>query len=34
MGEEKAFEYMKKLHKNISQYTRSGTGPDQGRGAR
>jgi iron(III) transport system substrate-binding protein len=27
MGEDKAFEYMKKLHKNISQYTRSGTGP-------
>ena len=27
MGEEKAFDYMKLLHKNISQYTRSGTGP-------
>ena len=27
MGEEKAFEYMKALHKNISQYTRSGTAP-------
>jgi iron(III) transport system substrate-binding protein len=27
MGEDKAFEYMKNLHKNISQYTRSGTGP-------
>jgi iron(III) transport system substrate-binding protein len=27
MGEEQAFEYMKKLHRNISQYTRSGTGP-------
>lgn len=27
MGEDQAFEYMKKLHKNISQYTRSGTGP-------
>jgi iron(III) transport system substrate-binding protein len=27
MGEDKAFEYLKKLHKNISQYTRSGTGP-------
>lgn len=27
MGEEKAFEYLKALHKNISQYTRSGTGP-------
>jgi iron(III) transport system substrate-binding protein len=27
MGEDQAFEYMKKLHKNISQYTRSGTAP-------
>jgi iron(III) transport system substrate-binding protein len=27
MGEDKAFQYMKALHKNISQYTRSGTGP-------
>jgi iron(III) transport system substrate-binding protein len=27
MGEDAAFEYMKGLHKNISQYTRSGTGP-------
>ena len=27
MGEERAFEYMKALHKNIGQYTRSGTGP-------
>ena len=27
MGEDKAFDYMKLLHKNISQYTRSGTGP-------
>lgn len=27
MGEEKAFDYMKQLHKNISQYTRSGTAP-------
>ncbi|MCB8745733.1 ABC transporter substrate-binding protein [Rhodoferax sp. U2-2l] len=27
MGEDKAFEYLKKLHTNISQYTRSGTGP-------
>lgn len=27
MGEDKAFEYMKSLHKNISQYTRSGTAP-------
>lgn len=25
MGEDKAFEYMKALHKNITQYTRSGT---------
>ena len=27
MGEEKAFDYLKSLHKNVSQYTRSGTGP-------
>jgi iron(III) transport system substrate-binding protein len=27
MGEDKAFDYMKQLHRNISQYTRSGTGP-------
>ncbi len=27
MGEDKAFEYLKALHKNISQYPRSGTGP-------
>ncbi|HEY2979396.1 MAG TPA: extracellular solute-binding protein, partial [Burkholderiaceae bacterium] len=27
LGEDKAFDYMKALHKNISQYTRSGTGP-------
>jgi len=27
MGEDKAFEYMKLLHRNVSQYTRSGTGP-------
>lgn len=27
MGEDQAFEYLKKLHANISQYTRSGTGP-------
>ena len=27
MGEEKAFDYLKALHKNVSQYTRSGTGP-------
>lgn len=27
MGEEKAFDYMKALHKNVSTYTRSGTAP-------
>ncbi len=27
MGEDKAFEFMKQMHKNVSQYTRSGTGP-------
>lgn len=27
MGEDKAFDYLKGLHKNIGQYTRSGTGP-------
>jgi len=27
MGEDKAFEYLKGLHKNVSAYTRSGTGP-------
>jgi iron(III) transport system substrate-binding protein len=27
MGEDKAFDYLKLLHKNVSQYTRSGTGP-------
>jgi iron(III) transport system substrate-binding protein len=27
MGEDKAFEYMKGLHRNIGQYARSGTGP-------
>ncbi len=27
MGEDKAFEYLKGLHQNVSQYTRSGTGP-------
>lgn len=27
MGEDKAFEYMKQLHKNISTYTRSGVAP-------
>jgi iron(III) transport system substrate-binding protein len=27
MGEEKGFEYLKKLHKNINQYTKSGAAP-------
>ncbi len=27
MGEDQAFDYLKKLHKNISQYTRSGSAP-------
>jgi iron(III) transport system substrate-binding protein len=27
MGEEKAFDYMKALHKNVSQYTKSGIAP-------
>jgi iron(III) transport system substrate-binding protein len=27
MGEDKAFEYMKALHKNVNQYTRSGAAP-------
>ena len=27
MGEEKGFDYLKKLHKNISQYTKSGIAP-------
>ena len=27
MGEEKAFTYMKELHRNVSTYTRSGVGP-------
>ncbi|MES2250290.1 MAG: ABC transporter substrate-binding protein [Pseudomonadota bacterium] len=27
MGEDKAYDYLKGLHKNVSQYTRSGTGP-------
>jgi len=27
MGEDKAFDYLKGLHRNISQYTRSGTAP-------
>ncbi|MGO4393171.1 ABC transporter substrate-binding protein [Variovorax sp. M-6] len=27
MGEDKAFDYLKGLHRNVGQYTRSGTGP-------
>ena len=27
MGEDKAFDYLKGLHRNVSTYTRSGTGP-------
>ena len=27
MGEDKAFDYLKQLHKNVSAYSRSGTGP-------
>jgi iron(III) transport system substrate-binding protein len=27
MGEDKAFDYLKRLHKNVSAYSRSGTGP-------
>jgi iron(III) transport system substrate-binding protein len=27
MGEEEAFKYLRSLHKNVNQYTRSGTGP-------
>jgi iron(III) transport system substrate-binding protein len=27
MGEDKAFDYLKALHRNVSQYTRSGTAP-------
>ena len=34
MGEDKAFEYLAKLHTNINQYTKSGRRPDQGGGAR
>ena len=34
MGEDKAFDYLKGLHRNVSPYTRSGTGADQGGGAR
>ncbi len=29
MGEEKAFDYMKALHKNINQYTKSGAAPSK-----
>ncbi|MDB5857633.1 MAG: extracellular solute-binding protein family 1, partial [Ramlibacter sp.] len=25
MGEDQAFDYLKKLHRNVTQYTRSGT---------
>ncbi|TAG00741.1 MAG: ABC transporter substrate-binding protein [Betaproteobacteria bacterium] len=34
MGEDKAFDYMKRLHKNVNQYTKSGVAPSQavGRG--
>ena len=31
MGEDKGFDYLKKLHKNINQYTKSGAAPGQGR---
>jgi ABC-type Fe3+ transport system substrate-binding protein len=34
MGEDKAFEYLKALHKNVSQYTRFRHRADQGGGAR
>ena len=34
MGEDKAFDYMKGLHPTSTAYTRSGTGADQGGGAR
>jgi iron(III) transport system substrate-binding protein len=27
MGEDKAFDYLKALHKNVSQYTKSGAAP-------
>jgi iron(III) transport system substrate-binding protein len=27
MGEDKSFDYLKTLHKNINQYTKSGAGP-------
>ena len=29
MGEDKAFDYLKKLHKNVNQYTKSGAAPAQ-----
>ena len=33
-GEDPAFEYLAKLHKNIGQYTKSGSAPDRTRGRR
>ena len=30
MGEDKAFEYLKALHKNVNQYTKSGAAPARG----
>jgi iron(III) transport system substrate-binding protein len=30
MGEEKGFDYLKKLHKNVNQYTKSGAAPAKG----
>mgnify|MGYP003290835869 CR=1 FL=1 len=29
MGEDKAFDYLKALHKNVNQYTKSGAAPSQ-----
>ena len=29
MGEDKGFDYLKKLHKNVNQYTKSGAAPAQ-----
>ena len=34
MGEDQAFDYMRRLHPNVNSYARSGTGADQGGGAR
>ena len=34
MGEDEAFDYLKALHTNVNQYTRSGIGADEGGGAR